>query len=142
MLKIKKIIFAVLLPILVLVAIALSLVAINYDTFVNRIGNINQRNDFGGFSFEDYQKKDEAEKELLKLHPIGSETKLLLDRFTRIGKYVTKEENKPEITHIIISYKKPQSHFLDIIETQWNIVVTDEGGKISTLSIQENLTGP
>lgn len=97
----------------------------------------------GEFKLENYKTAEEAQAALLKLHPIGSQTKSLLGEFEQYAKLITHKNSKQE-NEILIQFKERPSNyaFSKIIETEWVVVIQDRNNTIISITVKKYLTGP
>ncbi len=92
------------------------------------------RKEAGEFRFEDYKSAEEAQTALLNLHPIGSETQKLIERFKQYGN-ITREDQ------ITITYNPKVSAHLNLVSTQWVLIINNSNNNIRSLDVKKYLTG-
>lgn len=98
--------------------------------------------DFDGFRFIDYQTSDNAESALLKLHPIGSETKALTERFKRLSLVKSKPTDDMNCkTALSAQHREQPVRPFSLIARDWNIFICDNDGRIQSIKLQLTLTG-
>jgi hypothetical protein len=85
-----------------------------------------------GFRFEDYKDAKDAEKELLKLFPIGSDVKILVNKMESIKAKCLSDEKGASCEYIITRSVATGD--------SWSVDVSTEKNKITKIYVHKGLT--